>query len=254
MSPPSRSTDAEAKRRLARWIAERFFVRFHALLILAFTFACGLLAGRVALAWGLESPLLRYPLGVCAAYLGFLLAVRIWLAYAGFGRQYKRRRDEETDAGDVDFSGAGRGKGEPAPEAGQCGDGGLPSDGAGAPQGEWSLPEAPGLGDLGGDEGCLVAALPLLALFVLAAALSGALYAIGVGAPMLLAEAALEAAMAAGFFGSLRRVDNPGWMGGALRASFVYFLVVLGAAFLLALAVGAVAPGARTLGEALRGA
>ena len=251
-----------AKRQLAGWIASRFFVRFHVLLILTFSFLLGFGVDRATLVLWNVAPWIRYPLVVFGSYLGFLFAVRVWLWYAGFGRYYRG----ELDLSGIDGPGNGSGSGgEPSPESIPLVDHGGDFGGAGA-SAEWSesgdlanhltydiptvdLPDV-GVVDVGVDEG-MVVLVPIIALAFLAALVCGSAYYLFYGGPLVLAETALEAAMAAGFFGGMQRIDAPGWLGGALNASWQYFAVV----FLLATALGVVmhvlTPQAITLGDAL---
>jgi hypothetical protein len=136
--------------------------------------------------------------------------------------------------------------------------------GAGA-SGDWAAAELPSVSlpdvslpeievpDLGADEGCLVVVVPALALALVVALLGGLFYYLIYGGPMLLAEAALEGAMAAGFFGSLRRIEDPGWVGGAIRASWKYFLLIFSLAMAMAFALHSYCPLARTVGDLLQG-
>lgn len=255
-----------AKRRLATWLLERFFVRFHLLLIIAFVFFSGLVASRAAMALGADSPLLRYPLVVLASYAAFLLAVRLWLWYAGF--HYGGRKGD-WDVGDVDLPSFGsESSGNPVesvPEihagGGEFGGGGASGDlTPGLNLNEVQPYEAPSLevpsvdlGDVGGaDEGCGVLVLLLLALAALLAVFGVGVHVLANG-PVLLAEAALEAALAAGFFGRLNRIEDPGWVRGAVAASWQYFIVIMSIAVALALAMHSLAPGSRTIVEAFHG-
>ena len=261
------------KRRLAGLLAHRFFLRFHLSLILGFSFAIGLLATKGLLLLGLESLLLRWPMAVFAAYGGFLLGIRVWLAYIGLGRHLGDEDegsvvDGALDVADFGFfssggnSGSGIGAGLRVPDipggsSGGFGGGGASSDFAALAEGGGSLGDSlpsvdlPDL-DLGGaDDGCL----PVLVLLAIAALLL-AVFGVGVyviwQAPFLLAEAAFEAALAAGLIRSAHRITDPGWIGGTVRASWKPLLWVLGITLLAAVVVEHYVPQARTLLEAVR--
>lgn len=265
-----RDDEAGGKKRLARMLGKRFFLRFHLSLILGFSFAVGLLATKLLLLAGLESLLIRWLLAVLLAYAGFLVGVRVWLAYIGLGRQFGDG-DSSFDFPNVDFSGSGSSGGStganyvpdlPTGGAGSFGGGGASGDFAGAGvadggnvglSGASSGIKLPDI-DLdigGGDDGCLAALL----LMVIAAAL---LAVFGIGfylvwqAPSLLAEAAFEAALAAGLIKSTRRITDPGWVGGAMKASWLPLLGILVLTALLAFIVEAFVPEAHTLLEAVR--
>ncbi len=255
--------DAE-KRRLAGLLAKRFFVRFHLSLILLFSFAAGLLTTRVLLALGVETLLWRWPLAAFGAYAGFFLGVRLWLTWIGLGRVLDRDDGADvSDAGDIlDFVPSGNGSSggglslpdAPVPEvpAGGFGGGGASADFA-ASEGDSLLPDAdlPDVDLGGGDDGCMVVVLLVLVAALLAAALGVTVYMIW-QAPLVLAEAAFEAAVAAGMIRSVHRFRDPGWFDGAVRASWKPFLAVLAMMAFVAGAIGHYLPQARTLLEAVR--
>lgn len=266
-------SEQAGKRKLAGLLAHRFFLRFHLSLILGFSFVVGLLATKGLLLFGLESLLLRWPLAVFAAYGGFLLGIRIWLAYIGLGRHLGDEDEESVadgalDVADLGFSSGGSSSGSgigadlrvpeiPGGSSGSFGGGGASSDFAAAAEGGSSLGDSlpsvdlPDL-DLGGaDDGCL----PVLVLLAIAALLL-AVFGVGVyviwQAPFLLAEAAFEAALAAGLIRSAHRITDPGWIGGTVRASWKPLLWVLVITLLVAAVVEHYVPQARTLLEAVR--
>lgn len=263
-------SDASARQRLAGWLKERFFVRFHIALILAFAVAVGLLATRGFFALGLETMHWRWPLALLAAYAAFLLGVRVWLAYIGLGRYLERETDFDADLADpgISISGGDSGSGVSFGDAagqvvdvvgsdGSFGGGGASADfSAGMSESVvdsgsgFALPDVDV--DLGGaDEGCLPLIVLALVLALLAAVFGVGAYVVW-QAPILLAEVAFEAALAAGLIRAARRVDDPGWIGGALSASWKPFLLVF--VFLLAAAAltEKFAPEARTLPQAIR--
>jgi hypothetical protein len=259
-------SDASARQRLAGWLKERFFVRFHIALILAFAVVVGLLTTRGFFALGLETMHWRWPLALLAAYAAFLLGVRVWLAYIGLGRYLERETDFDVDIPDPGFSVSGGDSGthisfgdagsqiiDTAGSNGGFGGGGASADFSAGVSDSGSGLALPDIDvDLGGaDEGCL----PLIIL-VLVLALLVAVFGVGVyvvwQAPMLLAEVAFEAALAGGLIRAARRVDDPGWIGGALSASWKPFLLI----FVFSLAAAALtekfAPEARTLPQAIQ--
>src|SRR5690349_6468673 len=73
------------KERARRWLERHFFLRIHMSLILIATFSAGLAATKGLLLLGIDSLLLRYGLAVVAAYLVFLLLIRIWIMYVRGG-------------------------------------------------------------------------------------------------------------------------------------------------------------------------
>lgn len=284
MAANEEAVRVKAKQRLAAWLSQRFFVRFHLSLILGFCLAVGLLTTKGFLALGLETMHWRWPLALLAAYLAFLLGVRVWLAYVGIGRYLDNtpsRMGDVLDLVDGDTGGGGGGGGGSglslggkgggfSPGGGRFGGGGASGSFAAADgQPNLSLPlvgdagsssgggggSTSGLGKLfdggggggGGDDGILV----LLAIAALLAVIFGAGIYLVWQAPAMLAEAAFEGALAGGLVKSVRRVNDPGWVGGTLRASVVPFLVIFVCAMTIAGLAEHYAPEARTLVEAI---
>jgi hypothetical protein len=259
-------SDASARQRLAGWLKERFFVRFHIALILAFAVVVGLLTTRGFFALGLETMHWRWPLALLAAYAAFLLGVRVWLAYIGLGRYLERETDFDVDIPDPGFSVSGGDSGthisfgdagsqiiDTAGSNGGFGGGGASADFSAGVSDSGSGLALPDIDvDLGGaDEGCLPLIILALVLALLVAVFGVGAYVVW-QAPMLLAEVAFEAALAGGLIRAARRVDDPGWIGGALSASWKPFLLI----FVFSLAAAALtekfAPEARTLPQAIR--
>jgi hypothetical protein len=183
----------EAK--LRRHLGQRFFVRWHMSLILAGVVLAGVGASRALLALGVRSLPLRWLLVLAFAYLVFFLLVRLWIAYVA------HTWPPGADTGP-----------EPAPK--RRSDGwsswldwlGIDFGGAG------SLEEAIFLGLLG----------LLLTLLLVAAALTL------VFAPVLLAEAAVQALLASGLLPATRRLEARGWAGSLLMATVVPLGVIAG--------------------------
>ncbi len=274
----------KAKQRLAAWLSQHFFVRFHLSLILGFCLAVGLLTTKGFLALGLETMHWRWPLALIAAYLAFLLGVRVWLAYVGIGRYLDdtpgRVGDvlDVVDGGGGGSSGSGGGSGSLggkgggfSPGGGRFGGGGASGNFAAAADGQPNL-SMPLVGDAGassggggstgdsgfgklfdggggggGDDGILV----VLAIAALLAVIFGAGIYLVWQAPAMLAEAAFEGALAGGLVKSVRRVNDPGWVGGTVRASAVPFLLIFVCAMTIAGLAEHYAPEARTLVEAI---
>jgi len=277
---PSVASEESARKRLAGWLEKHFLVRFHVALILAFSFAVGLLTTRALFYIGLETMHWRWPLALLAAYGAFLLALRVWLSYVGLGRYLEPKESAGIDLPDVGFSSSGGGSvsssgsgsgvldwaGDairPGSGGGQFGGGGASGDFSGlvgggaevsssAPSGI-GLPniDLPDVGDLGGDDGCL----PIIVLGIVLALLA-AVFGVGIylvwQAPLMLSEVAFEAAMAAGLVRSVRKVGDPGWVGGALSASGKPFALILVFSVIAAVLAEKYAPEAHTLPQAIR--
>jgi hypothetical protein len=257
--------ESKAKERLALWLNRRFSVRVHFSLILAASFGVGLATTKGFLALGMATMHWRWPIALLAAYLAFLLCVRLWLSYVGLGRYLGDGRESTLDFPDLNVSGGsgssgggGVSLGDALPRVG----GGGGQFGGGGASGDFAL--AAGDSDAGGglssslksvagdafggsDEGCLVV---LVILALLAVVFGVGVYMVW-QAPALLAEAAFEAALAAGLIKPLRRVADPGWLGGTVRASWVPFLVIFACTMTIAGLAEHYAPDATTLVEAI---
>ena len=124
----------DAPQALRTSIASRFAVRLHCALILLACFGVGLFVTHLLLAAGVDTMWLRYALALFAAYLTFLLGVRIWLWYAGYDRPMlpSRRSSLLEDAGVPSFGGGSGGGGSSSVEIPVFRGGGGTSGGGGA--------------------------------------------------------------------------------------------------------------------------
>lgn len=275
---------------LERSLAGRFWLRFHASVMVSGTFATGFLANAAMLALPVNSVWLRWPLAVLAGYGAFFVLVRLWLAYVGikplFGpaRGLDERRDDRGGGWGVDLpTGGGGGAGS---GSGPFGGGGGGSGGAGASaafdaprgsQGFASLgsPGNPAAGastgaksaggwfgsgggkgggffsDLGDGDGFLVVVIGLIVLAIVAALVGGAVHLIWI-APDLLSDAAFGAMLSAGVVPGLHRANEPDWNGHVFRATLPVIAGVMAVVLLAAWALTHYFPGARTLGDAFR--
>lgn len=240
-----------SKAQVADWLKRRFLLRLHMFWILSGTFLSGVLATNALVTLDVNILWVRYAVAVCAAYIVFLVLIRLWLWYVGTRAQVS----PDTDGADmmVDFFSHLRIDGGAVPDVGGGG-----AFGGGGATGSWgdadvqslagspsqSSVDLPGCFDV--DDGFAVVLLVALVLAVLVAGI----YIIWV-APAILAEVAFEAALAAALAKRARKIDRPGWVGAVWRATVWPFAGVL----LVAGALGAYAqyhcPDAKQLSEAL---
>lgn len=216
---------------MKEWLERRFFLRIHMTLILGGTFLAGMAATKLLMLARVNILPLRYGLAVIAAWLVFLLLIRLWLDYV------RRENSIDVDMDAVDF---GFDLGGEVHEAigggGNFGGGGASGswgDGAVAQPlkgGNAALDKAPGCGfDLDFD----ALAVVLLVIALAAAMLFAGVYLIWT-APAILGEAAFEAALAAALAKRTKRISGAGWIGAVWRATFWPFVAIL----ILSVAVG----------------
>lgn len=250
-SPRTRS---EAVHLLQQQLTRDGFPRLQMGLIVALTGLAGLGCSWALLHLGLGSMGLRYPLALLGAYACFLGMLWLWL---------HTQADDYADLPQAlpDLPGLpSQGSCGPEPFASGSGGnfaGGGASGSMDASMGESSMADS--VATLGGkaasatleaDEG----AVPLLVIVMVALLASGVVIAslyLVVLAPGLLAEVLLDGALSYTLYRHLRRTEQPHWLTTALRRTVWPF--ALTAVFLMAMgtAMGAYAPGARTLGEVL---
>ena len=255
---------------LRKTISARFAVRVHCALILLACFGVGLFVTKLMLIVGVHAMWLRYAVALVAAYLTFLLGVRIWLRYAGFDRPILPSRRSSL-AGNLDlpnFGGPGGGGGSWGSGGsifrgggGRSGGGGASlsfGDGARAdpaPTGAFlsassssSHASGGGIGGIDlGDDGWV-----LILLIAVVLAVSGSVVWLIYAAPTILADAAFAALLSAGLVKSTRHIASGGWVESVIGHTWIAF----GAVFVLALAFAIVAqnhfPEARTLMDVVR--
>ena len=87
------------KRHIKRYVARRFFIRFHMSLILIGTILSGLLFSKLLLLSNLDRIIIRYPLVVIISYCCFFVFIRLWLFYI---RQREKAAETALEAtGDI---------------------------------------------------------------------------------------------------------------------------------------------------------
>ena len=252
---------AERRTALGRDLAGRFWLRVHASVIVAGTFAAGFLANLALLGLGLDGVIVRWLIAIAVGYGMFFVLVRVWLAYVGIRTMATLDVD---DGGVIDWSSV-RGGAADVPfrgGGGQFGGGGASgSFGIGRVEAtEGALSRVSSTGKAGsrlgfgidlGDAGFLVIVIGLIVLAVVGALAGSAIHIIWI-APDLLADAAFGALLASGALPGLRRINEPAWDGHVFRATWKPLLAVVVVAVAAAMALGHWFPGARTLGDAWR--
>lgn len=190
-----------SKARFAAELRERFFLRFHVVVILAGAVLAGTLVSGLALDVGVRSMPWRYLLGLGVAYLTFLAFVRLWIAYVS-GWRLDMDPADALDCYDLASSSV-RSNAFDERHVSSASDGG-----------------SVGL-DLDLDDGILILLFVALAF----AAFGGLVYLLAVG-PGILTEAAFEVVLA----GSLARrtgwLAHCRWLNHVVKLTVIPFLVV----------------------------
>ena len=249
-------------------LLRRGMPRLQMSLILLVTGLVGFLTSFVLLRAGLGRMWLRYPLAVIAAYVAFLLLLRLWLAY----QRWAARRESSSPSFDIDPTGVDvididlHGAAGDAADAAFGGGGDFAGGGAG---GSWdtsglSSDAAPqsfsggggGGGGGGGlldgldvgidaDEGCFfVIALLLLIL----GGLLASVYVVYL-APALLAEILVDGLLVTGLYRRMREPVSGNWLLGAVRRTLVPVLLTFACFVAAGFILQHLAPEARTIRE-----
>ena len=230
MSEPVRSFNREREVQRQRRLLEKLSTpRLSMFLIASLTAGSGFVAAVVLLQAGVRAMWLRYPLATAIAYGVFLLLLWIWLHYREHG---------DVDPGSGDYVPDG----SSTAAASDCGDaaaGDCSSSGGGGGGGSFDIDA-----DLVG--------VVIVALIALAGLLFAAVSIVSI-APLLLAELAVDAALAAGLYRHVRHLDRQRhWLTTALARTLWRFALVA----VLTAAVGAAiqwqVPGADSIGDLFR--
>lgn len=240
MGKSEKPTLASRRQRFLRAFQERFFLRFHMTLIMLAVMFSGVLASKILWRFGVSSMAVRYPMAVVCSYGVFFALVSIWLLY--IQASHEGDHDTAVDIGDAVGEGARavvQLSGSPTEGLGaaKLKDGG---GGGGSGGSSWSLGDGDG-------EGLIVLALLVVLLIVV---FCSGLYVVW-EAPNILAEAAFQAVLATSLRRRARLVDQPGWTGSLLQATWWPFAIVLVAAGLFGIAAAHYCPTTTRLPEVL---
>ncbi|HNN97634.1 MAG TPA: hypothetical protein PKI03_35445 [Pseudomonadota bacterium] len=237
MGKSEKPTLASRRQRFLRAFQERFFLRFHMTLIMLAVMLSGVLASKILWRFGVSSMAVRYPMAVVCSYGVFFALISIWLLY--IQASHEGDHDTAVDIGDAVGEGARavvQLSGSPAEGLGSA----KLSDGGGGGGSSWSLGDGDG-------EGLIVLALLVVLLIVV---FCSGLYVVW-EAPNILAEAAFQAVLATSLRRRARLVDQPGWTGSLLQATWWPFAIVLVAAGLFGVAATHYCPTMTRLPEVL---
>jgi hypothetical protein len=183
--------------------------------------------------------LIRYPIAVCVAYGIFFLSIKIWLWRIGLDSRRKDESDDEdledlldSDRETTDISsheGCGIERHWTDSVRGSTAESGVKphyenSSTSGSSSDGSVFDLAPDF-DLGDEGGLVIIVLALLGFLLLSV--------FGVGifliyqSPVILAEAAFQAALASGLISATRRIEDGDWANSVFRATWIPFAAVL---------------------------
>lgn len=226
------------RQRFKRKLHDRFLLRFHMMLITAAVIFSGVGISKLLRAAGLHTINVRYPVAVVCSYAVFFLLIRIWLMY--ISEDHPSQAAEILDGEDVVDGASMVVRGVRSAGSG-LGGGGGGGDGGGSGGGS-----SFSVGDLGDEGGIVLIALGVVLVIVF----GSSLYLIW-EAPALLGEAAVQMALATSLTRAARRIDEPGWAGSILGATWIPFVLVLVATVIFAAVASHYCPGATRMTEIL---
>jgi hypothetical protein len=246
------------KERIVSALKRRFFLRVHMFVILGGTLTVGLLATKALFLLHQNLMALRYGLAVGAGYLAFLGFVKLWLAYVAWcvARERHRSADDWFDC--IDFGSGGIDLSSSPAESLSGGGGRFGGGGATGSWGEANTTVAAPVKSSGGssgskfggfdvDDDLVLILLVVLLVIVIVVAACYVIYA----APVILSEAAFNAALAAALARKTHKISNGSWVGGVVRATAFPFIAVLAVAVTLGYFAQKRCPTATRLREAI---
>jgi len=236
------------KRRVKKYLARNFFIRFHMSIMLIATILVGLISTKLLLAFNVDDVRIRYPLVVLASYLAFILFIRIWLYYI----KYRDKILENTlDIFDIPINSTSNNS---TVTLEQCMEpGGGEFGGAGA-SGSFDMPggdivegSASSIVDAADflEEGSII----LVPLMIVLALILGAGILLIYEAPIILSEVALEFILAGTLITKAKEMDNPDWMGSAIRRTLLPFAITMILAIIFAFVLHSMFPEVSAISE-----
>lgn len=210
--------------------------------ILLGTAISGLILSKIFLVIGLHNMVIRYIIALIGAYLCFFILMKLWLNYLTSPYRQKRNKENMADFADLvnipDSLPSGSGS-VVTGHGGQFGGGGasgfwessheIPSHAVAESTGVMeSVSETAGetvgeaVSGVAEESGLLLIPLALLLLSLL----GGGIYLI-YEAPVIISEAAFELILATSLINSVRKIDNPDWVGSVFRSTLPAFVFTL---------------------------
>lgn len=195
-------------------------------LVLLVTGAAGFGVSQLLLHLGVTTMWQRYPLAVVVAYGVFLTLLRVWVAIE---RAHFDIEDPEVQRALAESA-------EKSPTRLRNG---------GNSWLDWlDVPDLDGFDSL---EGCAVGVLIAAVIGLLLVALTTI-----AGAPVLIAEVAIDVFLVSVFYKRLKTAEREHWLGAAVRGTWIPAIAAAGLLALAGWALQILAPGAHSAGEAVR--
>ncbi len=215
-----------ARRALERYFAKRSAPRSILSLLLILTGFAGLVVSFALLRAGLFAMWIRYPIAVLASYGVFIGLLRLWLEFerSRFNPRPGEIEEEASIPAETSASNSYHTRSRD--------------------RGWFDFFDLPGAFDA--DEGCVIALL----VGVVIGLISLAVFAI-LSAQALLAEVFLDAFIVSVLYRRLRIAAEGGWLGTALRRTWLLALLTAALLSLAGWCLEAITPGARSIGPAL---
>ena len=207
------------------------YPRLQMFLLVSLTGAAGFLASFALLRAGLESMTLRYPAAICIAYVVFMGLLWVWLRY--------REEDFYSDAAEAaldTIDGTGSSDANCSGSSGGSSDSGV----------------GDALGSLGDADDLAIPLALIIGLGAILVAGVVVMFSVVSAAPALFAELVVDGALSVSLYRRLQGLDRTHWIECALRRTIKPFLITAVLALAVGAGLGMYAPGAHSLGEAVK--
>lgn len=218
-----------AAKGLRKYFERRRWPRLSLGLVMILTGLAGFGISGTLLHFGMREMWQRYPLAVVGGYVVFLGLLRLWV-------EVERAHFDPRDPAVLDALSEGAEEPEPAARR-------LDEE-----KGSWfdslDLPSFDGADSL---EGCALGIVAIAVIGLIAIAVT-----MIAGAPVLVAEVAVDAFLVSILYRRLKAAEREHWLGAAVRRTWVHALLAALLLALLGFCIPILVPGADSIGEAIR--
>ena len=248
------------RERLIGWQRHRLFLpRLQMILILSLTGFAGFLTSFVLLRAGMEQMWMRYPLAILAAYVAFLLTLRLWIAFYLSQETWNLGGNPSSPTQNAacaspDFNlpvGAAFGAADQPETSFSFGGGDFGGAGAGGSWGD-AIPDSSSLSSGGSsDSDPLELGLIILAVVAIIGGLLASLYIVYI-APVLLAEILVDGFLVRGLYERVENIERKHWLQTAIWKTLLPALLCVIFFGVAGMALQIAAPDAKSIGEVWR--